>query len=129
MKLKGTRGVVYGSPYESDKTPMVIVAPGSFESLYWHNPDKRSGFDQFSLVTAFTEISPEIIAKLKVDGTSAERPFNDQDVGCSMTAIGLPNGQVWIYENTSETFDFSEMVRFELEGAAIAGSPNSYFRV
>jgi hypothetical protein len=128
VKLEGPRGAVYGYPYECDKTPMVIVAPGSFEALYWHNPNKSSQFSGFSLVTTFTAMSPEIITELKVDGISEPRLFNYQDVGCSVTSVDVPNGQVWIFENTCEGYFSHEVMSFELEGAAVAGSLKNSFQ-
>ena len=54
VELRGPRGVVYATPYEGDKKPMVTVAPGSFEVLYWYNPDRYTSFLDYLFVTTFT---------------------------------------------------------------------------
>jgi hypothetical protein len=129
VKITGSRGVVYGRPYDIEKTPMVIVAPESFEVLYWFNPDKTTEFDDFSLLTTFTPMSPQGFKALMSKCKRVPRLHNGQDVGCSVNVGAVPNGQVWIYENTSEKFVFKETVSFDLKGCAITGSLNTYYNV
>lgn len=129
VKTSGTKGVMYGRPYDKEKTPMLIVGPECFEVLYYFKTDSESGFEDFTLLTTFTPLTAQIIGDLKMKSKRVARLHNGQDVGCSLSVLGVPGGQVWIYENKSENFVFKETVSFDLKGCAISGCENSYYNV
>ena len=103
VELKGDRGFIYGYPYENHEKPTIIVAPGSCEALYWHNPDRSSELTSYNLVTKFTDVSPESITALKGDKKGESRQVDGQDVGYTVYVLRVEDGEVWIWENTSET--------------------------
>jgi len=73
INTKNSTGVVWGPPFDSDKVPTAIVSPGSFEAVYYTKHDKYSCFENFVIITTFTDVKKDNIEGMKKGGKKVQR--------------------------------------------------------
>lgn len=95
VKTTGINGVVWGKPFESEKSPMVIVPPGQYEVIHYTKRDAESGCDDFRLITSFIDVTESKINSLKTKSKKQPRLYNGQDIGCNLYTSGTKDNYVF----------------------------------